>query len=104
LGDFKFRGQAQRKTAVIDVHGAVTLILLLPGSHAAGVRRQAAQLLVRWLGGDLSLIDEEPEYIKLFYLAVFRIASLQTIPVCGPVAEWHSIGYKIPLSSKQILM
>ena len=32
--------------------------MLLPGKHAANVRRQAAELLVRYLGGDLAIIDE----------------------------------------------
>ena len=32
--------------------------MLLPGRHAARVRRQAAELLCRYLGGDLALVDE----------------------------------------------
>ncbi len=32
--------------------------MLLPGQHAARVRRQAAELLCRYLGGDLALVDE----------------------------------------------
>ena len=32
--------------------------MLLPGAAATQARRQAASLLCRWLGGDLSLIDE----------------------------------------------
>ena len=32
--------------------------MILPGRHAAQVRKQAADLLCRWLGGDLSLVDE----------------------------------------------
>ena len=58
FGDFKFRGQGQKKTAVADLRGAVELTFLLPGRHAALVRRQAAELLCRWLGGDLAIIDE----------------------------------------------
>ena len=58
LGDFKFCGQGQEKTPVTDLRGAVELTFLLPGRHAARVRRQAAELLCRYLGGDLSLVDE----------------------------------------------
>lgn len=58
FGDFKFCGQGQKKTAVADLRGAVELTFLLPGCHAALVRRQAAELLCRWLGGDLAIIDE----------------------------------------------
>ena len=32
--------------------------MLLPGKQAARLRRQAAELLVRYLGGDLSLVEE----------------------------------------------
>ena len=50
FGDFKFRGQGQKKTAVADLRGAVELTFLLPGRHAARVRRQAAELLCGRLG------------------------------------------------------
>ena len=58
FGDFKFRGQGQKRTDVADLRGAVELTFLLPGRHAARVRRQAAELLCRYLGGDLALVDE----------------------------------------------
>ena len=58
FGDFKFRGRGQKTTLVADLRGAVELILLLPGQQAARVRRQAAELLCRYLGGDLALVDE----------------------------------------------
>ena len=32
--------------------------MLLPGLRAASVRRKCAELLCRWLGGDLSLVDD----------------------------------------------
>ena len=41
-----------------DVRGIVEIIMLLPGRHAAHVRRQAAELLVRFLGGDMGIISE----------------------------------------------
>ena len=37
---------------------AVEIIMLLPGQQAARVRRQAAELLCRYLGGDLAIVDE----------------------------------------------
>ena len=53
--DFKFpdaRGRkGQRNKPATDVRGLVEIIMLLPGHHAARVRRQAAELLVRYLGG-----------------------------------------------------
>ena len=56
--DLKFPGRGQRKTPVASVRGIVEIIMLLPGQHAARVRRQAAELFVRYLGGDLAIIDE----------------------------------------------
>ena len=38
--------------------GIVKIMMLLGGFHAVRVRRQAAELLVRHLGGDLALVDE----------------------------------------------
>ena len=54
----KFPGRGQRDTPVVDVKGIVEIVMLLPGRHAARIRRQAAELLCRYLGGDLALVDE----------------------------------------------
>ena len=45
---FRFPGRGQRKTPVTDAKGIVEIIMLLPGHHAAQVRRQAASLLCRY--------------------------------------------------------
>ena len=58
LRNFRFPGRGQRDTPVVDVRGIVEIVMLLPGRHAARVRRQAAELLCRYLGGDLALVDE----------------------------------------------
>ena len=54
----KFKGRGQRETPVTDAKGIVEVIMLLQGQQAARVRRQAAELLCRWLGGDMRIIDE----------------------------------------------
>ena len=36
----KFPGRGQRDTPVVDVRGIVEIVMLLPGRHAARVRRQ----------------------------------------------------------------
>ena len=36
----------------------VEVVMLLGGPHAALVRRQAADLLVRYLGGEPAIVDE----------------------------------------------
>ena len=41
-----------------DAKGIVEIIMLLPGQQATRVRRQASELLCRYLGGDLALVDE----------------------------------------------
>ena len=58
LSHFRFPGQGQRSTAVACATGIIEIVLLLPGKQAARVRRQAAELLCRYLGGDLALVDE----------------------------------------------
>ena len=58
ITSFKFPGERQRPTPVTDARGAVELAFLLPGRHAACIRRKAADLLVRWLGGDFGIIAE----------------------------------------------
>ena len=47
--------KGQKNTPVTAVRGIVEIIMLLPGHHAARIRRQAAELLVRYLGGYLEL-------------------------------------------------
>ena len=56
--NFKFSGRGQRDTPITCVKGAILIVMLLPGRAAATVRKQAASTLVRYLGGDLSLVDE----------------------------------------------
>ena len=55
---YKFSGRRQRNTPVTDARGIVEIIMLLPGIRAARIRRQAAALMVRYMGGDLSLVNE----------------------------------------------
>ena len=55
---FKFPGQGQRETPVTDARGIVEIVMILPGKAAASVRKQFASILVRYLGGDLSLVEE----------------------------------------------
>ena len=56
--NFRFPGRGQRNTPIADVRGVVEIIMLLPGHIAARVRRQAAELPYKWLGGDTAIIDE----------------------------------------------
>ena len=60
-----------------NIRGAIELVLLPPGRHAAQVRRQAASLLVRYLVGDI--VDEvyDPScqnwcYLS-FVISVFKL-------------------------------
>ena len=57
--DFKFAGQGQRvPTKVGNLAKVIEYIMLLPGLTAARIRMEASKILVRYLGGDLKLIDE----------------------------------------------
>ena len=55
---FKFPGKGQRDTPITCARGVVAIVMLLPGRAAARVRKEAASTLVRYLGGDLSMVEE----------------------------------------------
>jgi len=57
-GHFQFSGQGQRNTPVTDATGIVQILWLLPGRAAAEARQSAAKVVVRYLGGDVSLVAE----------------------------------------------
>jgi hypothetical protein len=56
--NFKFQGQGQKLTPVINVKGMVKLLFWLPGEMAKQFRAKSAETMIRYLGGDLTLIDE----------------------------------------------
>ena len=47
-----------KKTPVINVQGMVKLLFWLPGELAKQFRSKSAETMIRYLGGDLTLIDE----------------------------------------------
>ena len=55
---FKFPGRGQRPLSVVPLAVALDFAFLLPGKAAADMRRKAAALMVRYLGGDVTLVDE----------------------------------------------
>jgi hypothetical protein len=64
LSDFEhhqFAGSGERPTPVCTVNEVIELINLLPGVRAARFRQAGAKVLVRYLGGDETLIDEVRE-------------------------------------------
>ena len=56
--NFKFSGRGQRGTPVTEARGCVELVMVLPGKAAARIRRAAADVMVRYLGGDPQLVEE----------------------------------------------
>jgi hypothetical protein len=59
LSIFQFPGKSQRPTPVAqNLKVLIQVIFLLPGQQAALVRQAAAEVFVRFMGGDLSLIGE----------------------------------------------
>lgn len=56
--NFKFPGPGQRDTPIINAQGLVLLLNQIPGETARQFRSASAKILVRYLGGDLTLIDE----------------------------------------------
>jgi len=55
---FKFPGRGRQTVDVAPLAVALEFAFLLPGKAAAQVRSQAASLMVRYLGGDTSLVEE----------------------------------------------
>ena len=55
---FKFPGERQQATPVDQIRGIVEMLFLVPGRRAAAFRRQVALVFVRYVGGDLRLLDE----------------------------------------------
>jgi hypothetical protein len=55
---FKFKGRGRQTIDVVPLLVALDFAFLLPGKAAAQMRRQAAALVVRYLGGDATLVDE----------------------------------------------
>ena len=56
--DYKFKGRGQQFTPVTNAKGAVLIINALPGKVAARLRVEWADIIVRYLGGDLTLVQE----------------------------------------------
>ena len=58
LYNLKFPGSGQKLTPVVNVQGMVKLLFWLPGELAKQFRSKSAETMIRYLGGDLTLIDE----------------------------------------------
>ena len=56
--NWKFEGERQRDTPVTDAKGIITIINLLSGPLAAKFRDSCSDILVRFLGGDITLINQ----------------------------------------------
>ena len=56
--NFHFKGRGQRDTPVADAREVICLINVLTGQRAAAFRLKAADIVVRALGGDETLVDE----------------------------------------------
>jgi hypothetical protein len=56
--NLQFPGSGQSKTPVVNVQGMVKLLFWLPGEMAKQFRSKSAETMIRYLGGDLTLIDE----------------------------------------------
>ena len=54
----KFKGRGQRDTPVINGPGIVRLLFLLPGPRARLFASESAETLIRYIGGDETLIAE----------------------------------------------
>jgi hypothetical protein len=58
LDYLKFKGSGQRETPCVNAKGLVLLLMQIPGEKAKQFRLAGADILVRYLGGDTTLIGE----------------------------------------------
>lgn len=56
--DFQFPGQGQRPTPVAALQEALQIMMVLPGEKAKTYRKEAAEILTRFLAGDATLHEE----------------------------------------------
>ena len=56
--NLKFPGPGQRKTPCINAKGLIKLLMWIPGKLAQEFRTQTADIMLRYLGGDITLINE----------------------------------------------
>ena len=87
---FKFPGRGQRDTPIACVKGVVTIVMLLPGRAAAHVRKHAASTLARYLGGDLSLVDE----LAQNHLSQQDLDEGDAFRLCGRAVESEALSRK----------
>ena len=90
---YKFSGRRQRDTPVTDARGAIELIMLLPGKTAAMARQSAANVVVRYLGGDVTLVQEVMNHRQVqAELDPEHPASIfgQSVPVAPPCETRHA--------------
>jgi hypothetical protein len=55
---FKFSGQGQTSTPVAKLQTIIEMVNVMNGPKVAKYRRKFAQIIVRYMGGDLTLVDE----------------------------------------------
>jgi len=98
---FHFGGQGQRNTPVPkDLAALIEIIFLLPGRAAAQVRRAAAQVFVRYLGGDLTLIGEV-EHLNHVQAFLRENAPEHPMRAFGEAVEGEQAGDNMALKRKR---
>ena len=58
---FKFPGRGQQDQLVITFHGALKLIMFLPGETAKMYCLAMVKIILRYFAGDKSILEEEIE-------------------------------------------
>lgn len=93
IGTYQFAGPGQRSTPVVDARGVVHIIFFLPGPRAAAFCYKCSDLIVRYLGGDESLIDE----IRQTRVAQEQLSGDNLLRVFAPSPQnvWSS--FEVPL-------
>lgn len=99
IESFQFTGQGQQATPTADVATLIEIVNLLPGQRAASFRAKGAKILVRYLGGDETLVDEirdnaakiesapEDSPLKMFELPEGSSSNAHRVELFSPTME-----------------
>jgi len=85
----KFAGRGRHKSTVCQLATLLEVMLLLQGTRAAKFRHRAAPLMIRYLGGDLTLI-QEVESLRHIQAQLATEDPSHPLQACGVAVEAES--------------
>jgi hypothetical protein len=90
---YKFKGQGERFQAVINIEGAMKLIMVLPGETAKAMRVQVADILSRYVNGSESLINEIKHNKQIGPMAACSNMAQKAVAKASQFTEMPQVSY-----------